>query len=297
MPLLRSSDGSSASRTARVVQFLLVAAAIMTVIAPAVAEEEQEAFKPKPPMPEKWDWIQTTSGEWLKGELIEMYDDKLVFDSDEFDEVSVDWGDVQQVRTVGTMQVGFLHGVIAIGQVLIEEDTVRIFGDDGEQEFKRSDLITIAAGGPKEVNYWSSKVMFGLNVREGNTNIRETTVDARFTRRTVNNRINFTYLVNFNETEGIEVSNNHRLSLGWNMYISDRLFVSPVFFEWFKDPFQNINHRETYGAGVGYQLVDNSRISWDVQGGPGYQRTTFDSVDTGENPEDTPALILGTVST
>jgi putative salt-induced outer membrane protein YdiY len=111
----------------------------------------------------------------------------------------------------------------------------------------------------------------------------------------VRNRINLDYLVNFNDTDGEVISNNHRVTVGWNMYISKRLYVTPVFFEWFRDPLTNINHRETYGAGMGYTLIDNAKIEWDVNGGPGYQRTTFESVVEGDNPEDTPALILGTV--
>lgn len=39
-------------------------------------------------------WVQLKSGEWLKGEITRMFDDKLYFDSDEFDNVSLDWGDV-----------------------------------------------------------------------------------------------------------------------------------------------------------------------------------------------------------
>jgi len=36
-----------------------------------------EGWQPPPPMPDAHDWIQTTSLEWLKGEIIAMYKDKL----------------------------------------------------------------------------------------------------------------------------------------------------------------------------------------------------------------------------
>lgn len=292
----RPKAGSPAHCVDRKGRCLLVATVIATMMMlPVLAEEAPEVFKPKPPMPEKFDWVQTKSGEWIKGELIEMYDDKLQFDSDEFDEVTIDWGDVRQIRSVGVMQIGFLHNVVAIGQLIVNGDTVLVIGAEGEREFQRSELITIAAGAPKEINYWSFKAMFGLNVSRGNTNVADSTIDVRMVRRTVKNRINLDYLGRYNETDGDEVANNHRATLNWNMYVSDRMYVTPVSFEWFRDPFQNINHRETIGAGVGYELVDTPKIEWDVNGGPGYQRTTFDSVETGtENPEDTPALTAGT---
>ena len=58
-------------------------------------------------MPDAFDWIQLTSGEWLKGELIAMYDGSLEFDSDELDNLTLDWDDVRQVRTRRVVQVRF----------------------------------------------------------------------------------------------------------------------------------------------------------------------------------------------
>ena len=38
-----------------------------------------QPFQPTPPPPDKFDWIQLTSDEWLKGEFIALYDDALEF--------------------------------------------------------------------------------------------------------------------------------------------------------------------------------------------------------------------------
>jgi hypothetical protein len=182
-------------------------------------------------MPEKSDWVQMSSGEWVKGELIEMYKDKLPFDSDKFDVVSIDWEDVLQVRTAGTMQVGFAYGRVAVGQLFIDGDVVRVFGEDGEREFRRAEVITIVAGAPKEINYCSFKAMFGANISSGNSDVIDTTVEARTVRRTAKSRINLDFIGRYNVTEGEEVANNQRLSLNWDSYISSKLYVTPVFFE------------------------------------------------------------------
>lgn len=263
----------------------------------AVAAEEQETWEPRPPqhMPDGWDWIQLVSGEWLKGELIAMYDETLEFDSDELDLLSLDWEDVRQVRTGRTMQVGFLHQITAIGKLHIEGDKVRVIGTE-ERQFERSQLITIAAGAPKEINYWKGNIALGFNVRQGNTNLLEYSLSGVFRRRTVRERISLEYMGNYNKTDEVEVANNHRVNIEWNRYRSDRLFVTPVFFEYYADPFQNVAHRETVGVGAGYALVDNPRTSWDVSGGPAYQQNTFSSVEPGSpQSQSTPALAAGTV--
>ena len=68
---------------------------------PALAEEEKEAWTPPPPAPDKFDWVQLTNGEWLKGEIIVLYDGNLEFDSDELDLQTFDLDDVQHIRSVG----------------------------------------------------------------------------------------------------------------------------------------------------------------------------------------------------
>src|SRR5262245_20862292 len=52
---------------------------------------------PSPPGPEtadKLDWVQMTSGEWLRGEIISLYDEVLEFDSEEFEDLELEWEDI-----------------------------------------------------------------------------------------------------------------------------------------------------------------------------------------------------------
>ena len=50
------------------------------------------------PSASRFDWIQLTSDEWLKGDLESLYDGKVEFDSDELDLLVLDWEDVKKVR-------------------------------------------------------------------------------------------------------------------------------------------------------------------------------------------------------
>jgi len=47
----------------------------------AMGQSAPQVFQPAPPAPDTFDWIQLTSDEWLKGELIALYDGRLEFDS------------------------------------------------------------------------------------------------------------------------------------------------------------------------------------------------------------------------
>jgi hypothetical protein len=194
------------------------------------------------------------------------------------------------------MQVMFLGRVVETGQLLVEGNSVVLIGEEN-QEFERSRVVAITAGEPKEINYWSAKVTLGANIREGNSNLAETNANVSIKRVTVKNRLRFDYLGNYNTANELITANNHRATLSWDKFLSDRFFVAPVFGEYFRDPFQNISDRLTVGTGVGYDLIDTSKIGWRVVGGPAYQETRFDDVVPGEPvSENTPALVAGTTA-
>jgi putative salt-induced outer membrane protein YdiY len=245
-------------------------------------------------MPEEWDWIQLTSEEWLKGELKVMYNDRLEFESDELDLLTFDWEDIQQVRTAQTLQIRFPGDVEATGRLYINGEIVRVIGET-EQEYARSGIVSIAPGSPREIDYWSGKISLGANAREGNTNVVEVNSSAKIQRRTVHSRLVFDYMGNFNRTEDVNVADNHRVSGGWDKFVTDRFYWTVVFAEYFRDRFQNIAHQGTLGAGVGYTLRDTARTDWSAGGGPAVQYREFDSVEEGApDSETTPALVAST---
>ena len=65
---------------------------------------QNQAWEPPPPLPDEFDWIQLTSGEWLKGEIKRLYERKLEFDSVKLDLQEFDWKDVKQVRGASNFQ-------------------------------------------------------------------------------------------------------------------------------------------------------------------------------------------------
>ena len=253
------------------------------------------SWQPAPPMPDDHDWVQLTSGEWLKGEFIGMYRETLEFDSEKLDLLTIDWEDVREVRSAGTMQVGFGRRLMIAGKVHIDQSTIRILGRE-TREFPRSQIVTIAAGEPKEINFWSFKASVGGNVRQGNTEQIETAANVDLSRRTTLNRISLSYLATFNETDGLTAADSQRASTSWSRYVSNRFFLTPLYGEWFRDPFQNIEDRWTLGTGAGYEILDTARIEWEAIIGPAYQSTRFQDVAEGDpTSASTPTFVISTV--
>jgi putative salt-induced outer membrane protein YdiY len=282
---------SCKSGTVNFALHVMVASVILTAASPPARSAEWE---PPPPMPDKFDWVQLTSGEWLKGEIKVMYEDSLEFDSEELELLSIDFEDIKELRSAQVLNVRMRGGETATGKVLLEGGSIKVLGDS-PQQFPRADIMSLTAGVPRERNYWTGDVSAGGNLRSGNTDEVEASANVSFQRRTVENRVRLDYLGNYSSTNDVQSSNNHRANAVWDWFFSEKLFLRPVFFEYFKDPFQNVDRRYTLGTGIGYQLIDTPRTDWSIFAGPAYQMTRFDQVQPGESrEEETGALSAGT---
>jgi len=250
---------------------------------------------PGGPVPKKFDWLELTSGEWLKGELIAMYNKQLEFDSDELGLLTFDWEDIKQVRGHHIHSVYLENGEIVVGVLSIEKGKLIITKGETVLEFDRTDIISFTQGAGKESNFWSGRISLGFNIRRGNTNQLDYNAQANIKRRTARTRMIVDYIGNISETESIETINNHRLSGHYDVFVTRSFYYSPLFAEYFSDPFTNIKHQATIGVGIGYQIIDTSKTDWNLSGGPGYQITQFETVEVGEDDEEESfALAVGT---
>jgi putative salt-induced outer membrane protein YdiY len=240
-----------------------------------------------------FDWIQLKSSEWLKGRLKSLQDDEVEFDSDEFDRQEFDWEDVWQVYSPRQNETLFENKKKLSGPIHITRQQVKVQTTEGEQTFDRGELIAVTPGGPREINYWSGKLSAGLTLRSGNTKQTEVNIDAGLKRRTPDTRLTLDYLGNLSEVEDQEVANNTRITAQFDFWLSRHLYLKVPFAEYYRDPIQNLAHRISVGAGVGYELIDRRRLKWDVVIGPAYQQTWFESVAPGErDTKGNPAAIF-----
>jgi putative salt-induced outer membrane protein YdiY len=269
------------------------------LLAQAANESDvRKAWESALPPTDEFDWVQTTSGEWLKGELKELYSGSLEFDSDEFDLQTLDWDDVAQVRGHGPKRLSIdtpAGPMTVIGETVVTKDKVIVETEEGTKEFNRSDLISITPGAASEWDNWSVKISFGLNFTRGNSKLTDFTAKANIKRRTPDNRFVIDYLGNRSTTSDVTTVNNHRFNTFFDMFVAKEYFFRPIFFEYYRDPISNIDYQTTIGLGAGYHIIDTPKTTWDVSGGPGYRATRYVSVSPGDSQKvSTPALVVGT---
>ena len=287
-------------RTAAILGLLLTACATPTIdeerrledfaLMAAEAEEPRTQSPFEPVLPEKVakDWVKLKSGEWLRGEITVLRDKTLEFDSDEFDDVKLEWKDVKELRSPRLTTVTFDDRKTESGTLLVRGDKVLI----GDKEYDRDKILSIVPGEPKESNYWSGKLTFGFTIREGNVNQLDTNARLFVRRRGPYHKLEFEYTHYITEIDGENTADNQRFTGLWNYFISRKWFLTPAYIELYRDPFQNTSLRVMPAVSVGYHLFDTGKVMWDIGLGAGYRWTQFDSVAAGEDETDSTAAIL-----
>jgi putative salt-induced outer membrane protein YdiY len=271
---------------------LILAGIVMAALASQGADDWRP---PAPSGQDHFDWIELKSGEWLKGKIKSLQDEKLEFDSEELDLHIFDWKDIRSVRSLRLHSVRIENLKPLDGSVFVTKTNVQVFTSGATNTYPRSELLAITPTGERELDKWSGKLMAGVSFRAGNTREVDVNAQATLQRRTPDTRLYFDYLGNYGKVNGVETEENHRFIGRFDYFLSRRLYARVPDVEYYRDTLQNLNHRLTVGAGVGYDLIKTPRTEWNITVSPSWQRNWFETVPPGESAiADSGALVLST---
>ncbi|QBG35977.1 DUF481 domain-containing protein [Litorilituus sediminis] len=284
------------------VQVLAIAISVLFLPSMSLAQDEQTSWqKPTPIFKQEYDWLRLSSDEWLKGDIISMYDEELEFDSDELDIQKIDWEDVAELRSKNWQSIRMLDGTIAEGYLVVKDGKLSLVKNGQTRHYELANLLSIASSGQNERDLWDGYANIGINLREGNTVQFDYTFTAGMQRRSASSRFKTDYTANYSKykdqdtNEKKVTANSDRLTSTYDWFFSQKMYLRAMDFEYFSDEFLNIDRRIRYGIAMGYHLVDNKTTTWDINAGPSYQKTYFKDVEDGEsNTEYSPGLVLGT---
>jgi hypothetical protein len=260
-----------------------------------------EADLTMPVFKQKFDWLKLSSDEWLKGDILSMYDAKLEFDSEELDMQTIDWDDVAELRSKEVLTIRMSNGTIAQGYVVVKDGSLTLVNNNVVTTFMLSDLLSITSSSNGVIDLWSGYLKIGANARGGNTVQFDYSIGAGIERRDPISRLKIDYIANYSKFEDTKTNEQFvtadsiRLTSTYDWFIHQKIFLRAMDFEYFSDEFLNIEYRLSYGLAAGYHLIDKKTVSWDVNIGPSYQTTKFKSVaENKAELEKSLGLALGT---
>jgi hypothetical protein len=143
------------------------------VVAPAPTDRAG-AWRPPPlaadPKRAK-DWVLLKSNEMVRGEFEYMRDEKIQFDSDELDELEIDWSDVLGFGSPRRNTYRFGDDAIVTGTAEMRAGVIRVDTGTEVREFPSNQLYSVIKGELREIDYWSLKAGLGLTWRSGTSPI------------------------------------------------------------------------------------------------------------------------------
>ncbi len=258
----------------------------MVTLVAGSATAQKTPWAPPSPSALDRDWIRLSSGEWLWGDIDLLRDESLDFDSEELDNVTIDWVDVVEIRSARVLTYVMINGVMVTGTSALKGDTLKVNTSEGEIEISRQRVSSILEGKPTELNFWSAKVGADLKMRSGNTDQQDLGIRISLKREAARSKIDLRFVGNFSKVDSIKTVDNRRINAEWKIFLSRFFFVTPARGEAFTDKFQNIDLRTTVGAGLGYYFSRTSKTDWFVDLGTSYQNTEYRSVLPGEEDSD-----------
>jgi hypothetical protein len=257
-------------------------------------DPSSKPFSAPTPKVTKYDWIRLKSGEWLKGEINYMRDEDLQFDSDELDDLTLDWDDIRYLKSPRQNFYRFDDDTVVNGPAVIDEKLVRVSVDGERMEFPRKSLVAIVPNAERERDRWSGKVSVGATARAGNTDQFDLSASMWVRRDTPRTRLSADYLGDYSLVSEIETANSHRANVQYSLYRTRNFYVTPIGIEIYADPFSNISIRVTPGVGVGYHVF-RGKFDLTVELGAAYQRSNFVSVPLGEPKSENSGAVLFSV--
>lgn len=278
--------------------FLLASFSGFTIASEEPTQELEKWVTPRPIFNQEVDWLKTTSGEWVQGDIIAMYDERLEFDSDEFDVQSIKWKDIAELHSKGLQSIRLLDGTISEGRIVyVKGGDIMLIHGDKVAYYPVEDLVALASSRRNSRDYWDGEIGLGADFSSGNVNQVNVTINAMVQRRTSSSRFKSDYIEHFSSnTDRDDVktttAESRRITSTFDWYFSQKMFFRATEFEYYSDSFQNIDYRLNYGIAIGYQFVDSKKVEFSMTFGPSYQVTLFDAVAEGEDEKETSAVAI-----
>jgi hypothetical protein len=232
------------------------------------------------------DWIGTTSGEWVRGNIDSMREDNMEFDSDEFGALDINMREVAEVHAASLNTYVFDDRSALLGPAMITTTQIAVQTETGIVVRPRSELSRIIEGGARELDNWSFDLDLGLGLNRGNSNQLDFNMRVDFTREDRRTLSELGYFLNLGYADRALNVARHVVSFRNRVWLSRLWFVEPIVGQLLSDRFQDIRFRAQPAATGGIRFLHvPSKALWDLAVGFGYQYNRLLDPDLGvENP-------------
>ncbi len=227
------------------------------------------------------DEVLLSNGDRLSGQIMKMEDDVLTLRTNYGGEIKITWGEVRNLKSDKpiTLKVpGKSNGIVS-DFLIGGYDFIEVNDLSPDNPVPLANIRGINIG---YVQYQGNFTLGG-NSTSGNTSTKAVNGAARLTVRADRHRLFVEAKYNYGDADGRLTARNSMAQAKYDYFISKKVFLD-AFGLWEKDTFQNLQFRNTLGAGIGYQFFDTGLTSLSTSVGLGYVSEHFTTTPQTQTP-------------
>lgn len=277
----------------------LAAACVLIPVRSTAAQDPVEAPPPPPPPEsvaeevavEESDGLTLKNGDRLTGTITAITPDGVAISTEVLGDQIVPLANVADIRSSGVVEIAVMRGEV----YSVYKGRIDGFADGvistPDREIRTGEIVATRLEGAQ----WTSSIAIGASASFGNTERRTANADVNAIRRTEENRLrlrgNWNYADETNSA-GVETVTQRQIfgSAQWDEFIEDGLFAyGSVSGE--GDELARLRSRFIFGAGLGYQVIDDADLKLSVEGGLSYvNEDNQDTILTNNPPPALPTI-------
>lgn len=207
----------------------------------------------------KADTIQLTNGDRISGTLDSISAGRALIATDYAGLIPVKLDAIASIQTEAAFNIHTSQGTVQ-GRLEVVDGVQQIAAETSTTPVE---LAQISRAGQNKLSLtrftgeWTSRADLSAAVSNGNTDTQNfnTLLESTFKEDSVEHKV--TLLVSKEEAEEETTKDTLDLDYGYKRFVSDKWYASGNA-EYFRDKLKDIDQRITLGAGMGYQVWDNS---------------------------------------
>lgn len=251
------------------------------------------------------DTVTLSNGDRVTGSILESNEQTLKMKTEFLGEVEIEWSAVVAVDSPDKLYVTSGAGQTLVGPVTTDDKNFRVkTPSSGEVEIPISEVAILRnedaelayqasierLRNPRLTDFWRGFFDTGLALTAGNADTSSFTNAAGATRATKRDTIKLYFTSVFAKADlglqdgSVATANAIRGGSRYELNVSDKMFTFG-FVDLEFDEFQDLDLRNVLGGGLGYHLIKNDRMTFDLFGGASYNQEFFQNDITRRSAE------------
>jgi len=217
------------------------------------------------------------NGDRITGKIIRLEADSLMIDTGYAGEISIDWKQIENIKTDAPVKIVLGGGTTIQGFVSPgREGKVTVRSEDLVEalDIELAELKVINPKPPPPALKTKARVNFGASFTDGNTKTETIYGDGELVARTKKNRYTLGGVYKRSEDNNVTTADSVIAYMKYDHFLTDRWFLyANAAGE--KDPFKDLNLRSSLSTGLGYQFFETELTNLSLEAGISYVHNDY----------------------